>query len=273
MKKVQLIIINLIFAISCYSQDIIYSNRGEIGCEIKEVTADEIKFTYPGETVMNSIYKNSVQKIVYKSGREQVFSEATNFKIVVSASDWDNVSITHVQSEVMGLFKIRDVSSKAKGTTNLANMERVKERAYRKMKIEAAMAGANLVYITQVATQGNKHGGYWGGSSATETNLSGVAYTNLTPNYEDFVKKVGSKRQFTCFKILSLWSGGSNYRTQGSESKVEVSEIINDGGLIYLKGTVQWIKGSRFRVISFDSEKFVLYCESKSIDYNLYVGF
>ena len=50
-------------------------------------------------------------------------------------------TITQVEGEIKGLFKVGEVSSKAKGTTTFSNQERVKERAYKKLKIQAAMMG------------------------------------------------------------------------------------------------------------------------------------
>jgi hypothetical protein len=97
--------------------DTVVSNNQKIACSIKEVTPDAVKYTYPGEDVINTIYKNTVQKIIFKSGRVQTFAESTSYKSVQSVMDYNNVTITTIENEVKGLYKLGDVSSKAKGTT------------------------------------------------------------------------------------------------------------------------------------------------------------
>jgi len=127
------------FQFAYSQQDTIFTSSEKIICKITEITADAVKFTYPDEDLINTIYKNTVTSISFKSGRVQRFAEATSFKPVNGPEDFENVSITKVEGEVRGLYKLGNVSAKAKGTTVYSNIEKVKERAYRKMKIEAAM--------------------------------------------------------------------------------------------------------------------------------------
>jgi len=145
--------------------DTVVINNQKIACSVKEITPDAIKYTYPGEDVINSVFKNTVQKVIFKSGRIQTFAEATSYKEITNVMDFDKVTITSVESEVRGLFKLGDVSSKAKGTTVYSNQERVKDRAYRKMKIQAGMLGANIVYLTNQRTEGNHYSYFTGGST------------------------------------------------------------------------------------------------------------
>lgn len=60
----------------------------------------------------------------------QEFAARTSFRRLSSPMEWEQVSIASVESEVQGLYKIDDVSSKAKGTTEFSNQERVKRRAW-----------------------------------------------------------------------------------------------------------------------------------------------
>jgi len=61
-----------------------------MACTVKEITPDAVKFSYPNEDLINSVYKNTIQKIVFKSGRVQVFAESTYFKTVNNIDDYDN---------------------------------------------------------------------------------------------------------------------------------------------------------------------------------------
>ena len=190
-------IISIIFFITPligFSQlDTIVTNVEKIPCTIREVTTDAIKFSYPQEDLINTIYKNAIKKIILKSGRTQIFAESIPLKTIKSIDDIELVEITNLESDTKGLYRIGYVSSKAKGTTTLSNQERVKNRAYRKIKLLAAMMGANIVYISNQRNEGNKAGGYYQAGSSSETNLTGLAYSNNKLNLEDFKRLIANK--------------------------------------------------------------------------------
>ena len=250
--------------------DTIFSNNEKIACSVKEVTPDAVKYSFPGEDLTTTIYKNSVQKIVFKSGRVQTFSESTSFKKVEKVADFDNVSITQVESEIKGLFKVGDVSSKAKGTTTLSNQERVKERAYRKLKIQAAMQGANIIYLTNQRTEGNKMGGYYQSGSTAETNLTGVAYTTQLPSFKDFEKLIPEKRDFLAIQEIKLWSNATDLSITDIQTRFKITNIINENGLIMIEGQLDGVsKYSKFRVVTFSNEYFNIFYEDKTTAYNI----
>src|ERR1700743_866482 len=203
-------ILSLSFIHSYAQTDTIIINNQKIACSVKEITPDAVKYSYPNEDLINTVYKNTVQKIIFKSGRIQIFAEATSYKSINSVNDYNNVTITSVESEVRGLFKIADVSSKAKGTTVYSNQERVKDRAYRKMKIQAAMFGANVVYLTNQRTEGNKYGTYYTSGSTAETNLTGIAYSNSSPDFEQFKKLIGGRTALPAVEEFELGASDSD---------------------------------------------------------------
>lgn len=237
---------------------------------MKEITEDAVKFSYAGEELRNTIYKNAVQKIRFKNGRVQIFTEATSFKKVSSANDYDNVVITQVEGEVKGLFKLGDVSSKAKGTTALSNQERVKERAYRKLKIQAAFQGANIVYLTDQRSQGNQMGSRYQAGSSTETSLTGIAYTNQLPLFEKFKQLIGNKQTFQAIQEAELYSSASDYTQRAISKSFKITSLINENGLIIINGTLDKVsKYSKFRVVSFANDTFNIFYEDKSTIYNI----
>lgn len=271
MKKtiILLILICITFKINA-QKDTIYTNNEKIICNIKEITADAIKFTYPEEEILNTVYKNTIQKIAFKSGRTQVFAEATSFKKLKSAEDYENITISQVEGEIKGLFKVGEVHSKAKGTTTLSSMERVKGRAYKKLKIVAAMKGANIIYLTQQNTTGNEAGGYYQSGKSTETNLAGIGYTNVLPNYDDFYKIFGVKKEYTSFQELNLGGSDSDMSIGKDNSRVSIQKIYNENGLIMIEATIEGVKSTNiFRVVYFDNETFTVVYEKKETIYNL----
>ncbi|MBO6211963.1 hypothetical protein, partial [Algoriella sp.] len=104
--------------------DTIYSNNEKLAVNVKEITEDAVKYTYPNEDLINTSYKNTIQKIVLKSGRVQNFNEASAFNKITSIEDFEKVTISNVESEVKGLYKIADVGAKAKGGSTFSSMEK-----------------------------------------------------------------------------------------------------------------------------------------------------
>ena len=269
MKNVLLITFLSIFSSMANGQmDTIYTNNDKIACSLKEITADAVKFSYPNEDLVNTVYKNTIQKIVMKSGRVQTFAEATSYKTVFGAEDCENVTLTSVQSEVNGLFKLGDVSAKAKGTTVFSSMEKVKERANHKMKIVAAMMASNIVYLTQNQTTGNQAGTQYTAGKSTETNLAGVAYSNKLPNFNDFMKLIGERSQFQTFEKLVL--GGSDADMSRSQyvKNIKVMRIYNESGLILMDAKMEGNDFPTFRVIHFENDGFTLVYKDRDTIYN-----
>jgi hypothetical protein len=179
-----------------------------------------------------------------------------------------------VESEVKGLFKVSDVSSKAKGTTTFSNQERVKERAFRKMKIEAAMMGANIIYVTDQRTEGNKQGSRYQTGSSTETSLTGVAYTNQLPKYESFVAGINSKKYFTTIEEYKMWSSDADFSRNPVRKGFAINSIINDNGIITIEGQLAGEDDyHKFKLASFTEEYFTIFYQDKKTAYNYKILF
>ncbi len=255
----------------CYAQaDTVVVNNQKIACTIKEITPDAVKYTFPGEDVINTVYKNTVQKIIFKSGRIQTFAESTSYKTIANVMDYDKVTITSVESEVRGPYKLGDVSSKAKGTTTLSNQERVKERAYRKFKIQAAMLGANIIYLSNQRTEGNKIGYYSG--SPSETNLTGIAYSNILPDLDKFKRLVGTKTKFSAEKQYKLGGSDSDVSQDDINKLFRIDNLLNDNGIVYIEAEFQGEKNiNKFQLVNFNENNFSVAYKDKDTAYNIVV--
>lgn len=272
-KVLSIILLLTLTSLCGYSQvDTIILNNQKIACSVKEITPEAVKYTYPGEDLINSVYKNTVQKIIFKSGRVQTFAEATSYKPITGVMDYDKVAITSVESEVRGLFKVGDVSSKAKGTTVYSNQERVKERAYRKIKIQAAMFGANVIYLTNQRTEGNKYGGYYQSGSPSETNLTGVAYSTVLPDYDAFKKLIGSKTYFEGVQQFELGASSSDVSQDNINKPFKLLNITNENGIILMEAELKGEKDIHsFQLVSFNADSFSIAYKHKGTAYNLVV--
>ncbi len=67
------------FAQGSTKNDIIVTKNGElIQAKVVKVTSATVSFNYPGETVINEVEKNTLEKIVFASGRTQSFGNSPN---------------------------------------------------------------------------------------------------------------------------------------------------------------------------------------------------
>lgn len=77
--------------------DIIVTKNGElIQAKVVKVTSDRISFNYPGETVINEVAKDQLEKIVFSSGRTQTFGEGaatSNSGVTIVTEDPQNKPI------------------------------------------------------------------------------------------------------------------------------------------------------------------------------------
>lgn len=228
--------------------DTIYTHEERIPCNIVEITETAAKFQYPGEAHNNSLSLNAVSKIIYRSGRVQEFAGHTSFRRLASPMDWQQVSIASVESEVQGLYKVDDVSSKAKGTTEFSNQERVKRRALDKIKMQAAILGANVLYMAQMRSEGTKVNFWTGAGTSAETSLFGVAYSSQMPRLSTVSELVKDNREFAVAEEISLTNNDTNFGRSSTAKTLTIDRIYDDSGLVMIEGTLSKSKETLFRV-------------------------
>jgi hypothetical protein len=287
MKTIVTIFILLSLPFLSFSQyDTIYSTTGKIIGVVKEIGENSIKFTYPQEDLLNNINKNVVKKIVFKSGRVQTFSNMSGYKTIKSGLDYENVSISLVFEEVKGLYKIGEAGAKAKGTTELSSIEKVKERAIRKMKITAAMQGANVVYQSQINTTDNIPGEKDGNGQTTkaaqptQTTVSGIAYSSELPSFEEFKQSIGNRKLFSVinlyefesvYNILDPFNMNTDIKEKSVTRSMELNSITEESGFIYVNAKIEKESNTKFRVIFFNNEEFTLAYKTDKGIYNFRV--
>lgn len=274
-KSISLFVILFFFIVKISAQnaplDSIFTNEELILANVKSVEPEVINYAYPNEEVVISIYKNTVQKIRFKSGRTQMFTEAFALKNVSSAYDFDQVNVTRLEGETKGLIKLDEVFTKAVGTTVFSNITQVKERAFRKIKIQAAMLGGNLVYMLDQSTVGNQVGSQFQSGKATETILSGIVYTNSLPKLADVKRFIGDKKYLQSYVYISI---GQNSTEIDNVSEImpvfELGNIYEDRGFVYLNARTKGIDNQIFRVSYADKDKIgIVWKDGKKI-YSIY---
>ena len=214
--------------------------------------------------VINTVKIESLNRIVFKSGRVQTFAEAPSYRQVVDGLDWEYVSVIQTEGQLSGLYLLDDVSAKAKATTGFGSVGKMENRAMMKLKIETAMNGGNVVYVTQQNSSSRSQ------VSNSSSVVSGVAYSNKIPDYSNFSTLLNKKSDF---KLIEKHELGVN--STDMSVKILPGEVIKfdkaeqSGNLIYVYANIQKEDNQKFRVSYFDSEKIILVYRDKKHIYNL----
>lgn len=249
MKKILTLCLCLFGAWTVKAQvDTIFTHNEVIPCKVTEITESSVKYVYPGEDLTNSMSKNAITRIVFKSGRVQKFASRTGFRTLTSPVEWEQVTLTQIESEVAGLYKIDDVSSKAKGTTEFSNQERVKRRAMDKLKMQAAMLGANVVYLLNVRSEGNKFNVWTGASSSSESSFMGAAYSSRMPDFEEVKNLLGEGREFAITEELDFTNNSTKIDWVEAHNTLTLHRLYDDNGNVMIEGSIPGCKETTFRV-------------------------
>lgn len=277
MKQLVLTLLLLLAAHYSFAQlDTLYTTQNRIPCLVKEITPEAVKYALPGEELLNTVYRNTVLKIVFQNGRVQTFDEPMVYKKLQSIHDFDNVTVTQLENEVKGLYKVGEAATSAQAGSMFTSMDKIQERALRKMKIVAAMMGANVVYLAHLQAKGANWGMGSGSllqqshASAAETFLSGVVYTNELLDIEQFKAKVAGKTVFKLVEKAQFVKTSDEIRVYSSNRKFTLKDVKEESGHIVVAGTLEGAsKHKQFRVASFDKEFFYLYYHEKGVDYSV----
>lgn len=238
--------------------DTIFKANGELlPVNVTEITESSIKFIYPGESFKNSIEKSVVLKIHFKSGRKQEFAPALNVMRIKNCQDWENVQISNIESEVKGLLKIDNIGAKAKGLTIYSSIGKLQDRAYNKIKIQAAMLGGNVIYIIEQNTEEAVSGGRYGGTKLPSVTISALAYTTkkvFMNEIEEGNYSIASIHELRANKVTI---GEKNIKPQSFNIKKE--EIYSENNFPKIKLKISSVsKVEEYTIIYADSSEMVL---------------
>ncbi|HRD83265.1 MAG TPA: hypothetical protein PLL53_21070 [Saprospiraceae bacterium] len=279
MKKPTLftaLILVLCFVAAHGQTDSIYSRSEVIACTVKEVGEQTVSYTFPGEDVLNSMYKNTIAKIVFRNGRVQTFEEFKALQPVLHAGDFAKVQILTSEAETKGLAKIEPVISKAKGATTLASALAVQDRALRKLLIETAMVGGNALSLSQASTTPARAGNEFIPGQTAYSLQTGMAFTSQSPEEDAFRKMIGDKNTFEVQH--RYWMGRNSFDLSSSAASGTFTLRLiepSKNNKLWVRGTFSKFRTASgegipldgvflFRVVAYDDEQFTLFFQSNS---------
>ena len=268
MKKLtytfSLVILSVTLTFAQDALDSIFTNTEVLAVNIKEVTEEAVKFTYPGEEIQNSLNLNSVSKIVFRSGRVQNFSESRSYKQVKNGLDWEYVTVIQTENEVKGLHQLDQVNAKAKAATGWGSVGKMENKAMRKLLIETAMNGGNVVYLTQQNSSTRTQ------RSTSSSVVGGVAYGNIIPDYTAFTKITEGKDGFKYIENHSLGVNSDDMKVSAQNGElVKFDKVERAGSMIYVYAKFPKIDTDKFRVSYFDNDQIILVYRTKKHIVNL----
>lgn len=256
--------------------DILFLLDGQKEVSVKEVGLSSIKYSYPNEETVYTISKHQVSKIVFASGREEVFESP--IKEVNGLDDFEKVFITYNPEDIAGLKPTGELFSKATGVTTLSSINEVKNRALDKLKAEAAMTGANVVFIGDSYQRGNQFGGQNQAGTSTQTTFTGTGFSTKKIN-PDKVNELIQTRSFHHYQTHKLnrnaWSPDRTIATQYGEDRkpvmFRISEVLEKEGEIYVKTKGLPTKARELKLIFADEETLILMERNEKITINYFL--
>lgn len=129
--------------------DTVFYNNGKVeAVNVIKNTSDRIEFSYPGETLVNEVYKNQLVQIKYRSGRVEKCEQSFYVPSITTPEQWEQVVLTIDEDDLKGRVKIETVKVKSMhgGVMETATRKDLEK----KLRKEAAKRGCGAVYVKEM---------------------------------------------------------------------------------------------------------------------------
>ena len=158
MKKIIIICAGIFLMINGFSQqtaklDTIYRLGGrKLVVDVRKVTSSMVTFVDPEEKKTETLKRKEIQRIVYNSGKIEVFNKPV-FQLIDDYS-WEAVVLTEKPGDVNGMYERGEVSAKSSPSNRSA------KAAKRSCTIRLQKKAANMKGIIILVTHKEALGGY-----------------------------------------------------------------------------------------------------------------
>lgn len=157
--------------------DSLFLNDGDIvPCKVTEMSSSEVKYVYPGESLVNIVDMMQVKRVKLASGR---IIKGQSVEPVLSEADWARVIVTSDENMARGLKFVKTI--KAKSSIWRSVKETESDKAYVELKKEAARYHCHLAVLIGGPTRSQN---YWTGQNDVELRANIYTY----PSAEHSVK-------------------------------------------------------------------------------------
>jgi hypothetical protein len=260
--------------------DTLYTIAGEFGVNVKEISEDVVKYTYPDETLLYSISKNTVNKIKHKSGRIEIFQQLNPQRDIRGARDWAKVIISYNISDTKGLNRVTEVSATTQSNTRKS--EAIKQNAFKVIKMQTAMSGANIIYINYQNTEKIKNSLESLHSLLNDltsinnsTSINGIAYSNFLIDRNSIKQKLNLGDELNFLGIEYLLNGDNDIKTKknSKNKKAKITDIVFENGFINVLTDLKINEGNYCRLIYLSDDYIILMYKTKNGIYNVFLTY
>jgi hypothetical protein len=188
MKKIIVWISLIIMTIPVFSQKpatsaekhdtIIRLGGKKLIVDVSNVSATDVTYKLVGETENKTLERKQIEKIIYKSGKVDIFNKPV--LQMLNESQWEAVLVTEKKEDVEGMHEYCLIESTS--SSDARSSKAAKKNATIRLQKKAANLGANIILITKAEAIGGygEQPGY---------NMAGICY-GFEPMSEDAKKKM-----------------------------------------------------------------------------------
>nr|DAG23127.1 MAG TPA: hypothetical protein [Caudoviricetes sp.] len=155
--------------------DSLFLNDGDI-VPCKVTASSEVKYVYPGESLVNIVDMMQVKQVKLASGR---IIKGQSVEPVLSEADWARVIVTSDENMARGLKFVKTIKAKSSIWRSVKGTE--SDKAYVELKKEAARYHCHLAVLIGGPTRSQN---YWTGQNDVELRANIYTY----PSAEHSVK-------------------------------------------------------------------------------------
>lgn len=141
---------------------------------VKSIYYSEIQYVDPETGEQKSMKTKNIQKIIFESGRKEVFNEPLVQSL--NEKDWQNVVLTHKKKDVKDLYRLGTVKGESSKRNRTAKS--AERTAVIRMKRRAANMGGVMILVTEKESQG-------GFGEVPTFYIEGEVYSFEKPKKED----------------------------------------------------------------------------------------
>lgn len=148
--------------------------RRKLVVQVRNISSTTVRYSEPGSDETVTLQRKQIQKIVFSSGRKEVFNKPV--MMMVEEGDWKTVIITEKESDVNGLYELGKVE--AQSSPGSRSAKSAKKSARIRLQKKAANLGGMMLLITREESVG-------GFGEPPTYEVEGVAYGFEPPKKED----------------------------------------------------------------------------------------
>jgi hypothetical protein len=256
--------------------DSIFTHQGLVLANVKNIVSDMIEYVFPNEDLVYAVNSALVSKIRFKSGRLQMFTKPLIFNIINGVEDYEKVLLSRQRTDAQGLIKLDEFYGSL-SNRGFADAATVRERAMRKLKIQAAMLGGNLVIVNEEGTNNALSCLDCPRYNFDDRVVIGEVFTDRLPNIANFKNIIGLKNEFEVFALKYIGNYHNSIQsTTFFARKMVLEGIYEENNFTYLR--FKPINNMRLmpqtaRLIYFDNKSFIIQYKIDDRIYNMELDF